>query len=57
MMRQPAINSEIMKALASFAASVAIPVLYDDEQGGGDQVGNRNEGCQEPALRSGREAP
>jgi hypothetical protein len=33
MMRQPAINSEIMKALASFA-SVAIPVLYDDEQGG-----------------------
>jgi hypothetical protein len=33
------IRPEIMRALGAFAASVAVPIVYDHEQGGGDQVG------------------
>ncbi len=34
----PPTDPEIMKALAAFAASVAVPILYDDPEGG-DQIG------------------
>jgi hypothetical protein len=33
------IRPEIMRALGAFAASVAVPIVYDHEQGGGDQIG------------------
>jgi hypothetical protein len=38
-MTEPPIRPEVMRALGAFAASVAVPIVYDHEQGGGDQVG------------------
>ncbi len=38
-MTEPPIRPEVMMALGAFAASVAVPIIYDHEQGGGDQVG------------------
>jgi hypothetical protein len=34
----PPTDPEIMKTLAAFAASVAVPILYDDPKGG-SQIG------------------
>jgi hypothetical protein len=38
-MTEPPIRPEIMRALGAFAASVAVPIVYDHEQSGGDQIG------------------
>ena len=38
-MTEPPINPEIMKALGAFAASVAVPIIYDHKEAGGDQIG------------------
>jgi hypothetical protein len=38
-MTEPPIRPEVMRALGAFAASVAVPIVYDHEKGGGDQIG------------------